>query len=62
MYVVAFYLGLMHKRWITTTGLTNYDLVTLEGVIGTAPPFDPATLCTARVMNLSTQTFDGCAD
>ena len=57
MSVVAFYLGCMHKRWITTTGLTTYDLVTLEGVIGTAPSFDPATLCTARVMNPSTQTL-----
>ena len=57
MYVAAFYLGVMYKRWITTSGLKSCDLVTAEGVIGKAPPFDPATLCTSRLINPSTQTF-----
>jgi len=57
MSVVAFYLGVMHKRWITTSGLKSYDLVTAETVISKAPPFDPATLCTTRVINPSTKTL-----
>ena len=53
----AFTLGFLHPRWITTPGLTTYEIVTTAGVVGTTPRIDPASISTARVMNPLTQTL-----
>ena len=40
----AFYLGVVHTRLVTTYNLTKYELVSAEGVVGTAPRVDTANM------------------
>ena len=52
---VAFCIGALHKRWIPSTSLNIYDVVTADGVVGNTPRVESAALCTARVMYHATQ-------